>query len=146
MREIKKIIVHCAATKPGMDIGVKEIRAWHMNPSKTTPFSDIGYHYVIRRSGEVEKGRDVSIAGAHAFGYNFNSIGVCLVGGIDDNKKADDNYTLKQYNSLLDLIKFLKLTFPIDDVFGHRDLPDVKKDCPCYDVRAWLKFETTLYF
>ena len=113
MREIKKIIVHCAATPPSMNIGAKEIRDWHMSPSKTTPFSDIGYHYVIRRNGEIEKGRDISIAGAHAFGHNFNSIGVCLVGGIDDNKKADDNYTLKQYNSLLDLIKFLNDSFTI---------------------------------
>jgi len=121
MREIKKLIIHCSATKPSMDIGAEDIRGWH----KSKGWDDIGYHYVIRRNGKVEKGRDVSIAGAHAKGHNFNSIGVCLVGGIDDDSKADDNYNLKQYNALIQLISFLKITFPIDDVLGHRDLPSV---------------------
>ena len=138
MREIKKLIIHCSATKPSMDIGAEDIRGWH----KSKGWDDIGYHYVIRRNGKVEKGRDVSIAGAHAKGHNFNSIGICLVGGIDDNSKADDNYNLKQYNALIQLISFLKITFPIDDVLGHRDLPSVNKSCPCFDVRAWYKFET----
>ena len=138
MREINKVVVHCSATKQSMDIGAEDIRGWH----KGKGWDDIGYHYVIRRNGKVEKGRDVSIAGAHAKGHNFNSIGICLVGGIDDNGKADDNYTLKQYNALIQLISFLKITFPIDDVLGHRDLPSVNKSCPCFDVRAWYKFET----
>ena len=138
MREINKVVVHCSATKQSMDIGAEDIRGWH----KGKGWDDIGYHYVIRRNGKVEKGRDVSIAGAHAKGHNFNSIGICLVGGIDDNGKADDNYTLKQYNALIQLISFLEITFPIDDVLGHRDLPSVNKSCPCFEVRAWYKFET----
>jgi N-acetylmuramoyl-L-alanine amidase len=142
MRNISKLIVHCSATPPVMDIGASEIRRWHMSPTKKKPFKDIGYHYVIRRNGVLEKGRDITIAGAHAFKHNLNSIGVCLVGGIDTKGKADDNFTLKQYNTLIQLIKFLVMTFPIDDVLGHRDLPDVNKACPCFDVRAWLKFET----
>ena len=146
MRGISKIIVHCAATTPSMDIGAYEIKDWHTNPKlKTKPFNDIGYHYVIRRSGELEKGRDIAIAGAHAFRHNFNSVGVCLVGGVDEENKPDDNFTLKQYNTLIELISFLKLTFPIDDVLGHRDLPNVKKSCPCFDVRAWYKFETATF-
>ena len=138
MREIKKLIIHCSATKPSMDIGAEDIRGWH----KGKGWDDIGYHYVIRRNGKVEKGRDVSIAGAHAKGHNFNSIGICLVGGIDNDSKADDNYNLKQYNALIQLISFLEITFPIDDVLGHRDLPSVNKSCPCFYVRAWYKFET----
>lgn len=55
MRIIDTIIVHCSATKPSMDIGVEAIRQWHMNKG----WSDIGYHYVIRRNGVVELGRDL---------------------------------------------------------------------------------------
>ena len=138
MRDITKIIIHCAATKPSMDIGANEIREWHI----ARDWIDIGYHYVIRRNGTVEKGRDIMQAGAHAKGHNFTSIGICLVGGINEEGEPDDNFTLKQYNSLIQLVKFLEMTFPIDDVLGHRDLPDVNKQCPCFDVRAWLKFET----
>ena len=138
MREISKLIIHCSATKPEMDIGADEIRDWH----KGKGWDDIGYHFVIRRNGELEKGRDVAISGAHARGHNFSSIGICLIGGIDSDSKADDNFTLKQYNTLIQLVSFLKMTFPIDDVLGHRDLPNVNKECPCFDARAWLKFET----
>ena len=138
MREINKIIVHCSATKPSMDVCAGDIRQWH----KGKGWDDIGYHYVIKRDGTLEKGRDMRKAGAHAKGHNFRSAGICLIGGIDEDKNADDNFTLKQYNTLIQLISFLKMTFPIDDVLGHRDLPDVNKECPCFDVRAWLKFET----
>ncbi|KKK99464.1 hypothetical protein LCGC14_2632510, partial [marine sediment metagenome] len=38
------LVVHCAATPADMDIGVKEIRHWHLQRG----FSDVGYHYIIR--------------------------------------------------------------------------------------------------
>ena len=135
MREIRKIIVHCSASPPSMNTFAKDIDAWH----KLRGWSGIGYHYVIRRSGILEKGRDIMQAGAHAKGYNFSSVGVCLIGGVDEEGKADANYTLKQYNTLLELIRFLEVTFPIEEVMGHRDLPNVKKTCPCFDVRAFIK-------
>ena len=65
-----------------MDIGVKEIRKWHVDENK---WSDIGYHDVIRRNGAIETGRPLEKPGAHAKGHNQNAIGICLVGG-----KADD--------------------------------------------------------
>jgi len=138
MRDINKIIIHCSATKPSMDVCAEDIRQWHRGKG----WDDIGYHYVIKRDGTLEKGRDMRTAGAHAKGHNFSSAGICLIGGIDEEKNADDNFTLKQYNTLIQLISFLEMTFPIEEVLGHRDLPDVNKDCPCFDVRAWLKFET----
>jgi N-acetyl-anhydromuramyl-L-alanine amidase AmpD len=49
------LIIHCAATKPSMDIGVNEIRKWHLDRG----WRDVGYHYMIRRNGEVELGRRV---------------------------------------------------------------------------------------
>tara|TARA_R110002096_G_C14023982_1_gene670364 strand:+ start:43 stop:462 length:420 start_codon:yes stop_codon:yes gene_type:complete len=139
MREINKIIVHCSATKPSMDIGKKEINDWHVAKG----WDGIGYHYVIRRNGVVSKGRDISKAGAHAKGHNFGSIGVCLVGGVDNEGIADDNFTIKQYNSLYQLIKFLFATFPAKELMGHRDLPNVNKSCPCFDVSAWYERNNT---
>lgn len=133
MRDISKIIIHCAATLPTMDIGAEEIRTWHVQRG----FSDIGYHYVIRRDGKIEKGRDIGIAGAHARGHNINSIGVCLVGGVDAHNDPCDNFTDKQKRALQKLLSFLTLTFPASEVLGHRDLPNVRKACPSFDVREW---------
>ena len=138
MRDINQVIVHCSATPPSMIVGADDIRKWHI----ARKWSDIGYHYVIRRNGVTEKGRDIKVIGAHAKGHNRNSIGICLIGGIDEDGKPDDNYTLLQYNELLRLISFLKITFPIESLKGHTDLPGVTKACPCFDVEAWYKFET----
>ena len=101
------IIVHCSATPQNMDIGVEEIRRWHTDPKpRGKGWSDIGYHYVIRRSGVVEAGRDWKRMGAHARGHNRTSIGICLVGGNDaeDRRRAEANYTRQQYRSLEKLI------------------------------------------
>jgi N-acetylmuramoyl-L-alanine amidase len=83
------LVVHCAATKASMDIGAKEIRRWH----KDRGWDDIGYHYVIRRNGDVEIGRPENAVGAHVAGKNSTSVGICLVGGIDDAGKPKANFT-----------------------------------------------------
>jgi Negative regulator of beta-lactamase expression len=126
-----------------MDIGAETIRRWHTDPEpRGRGWTDIGYHFVIRRNGSVENGRDVERPGAHAYGYNEDSIGVCLVGGTDANDRlhAEANYTMEQYRALEELVHVLLDRHPDAEVLGHRDLPGVKKACPCFDVRALLGF------
>jgi N-acetylmuramoyl-L-alanine amidase len=137
MRNINSIIIHCAATKPTQDIGVAEIRKWH----KLKGWKDIGYHYVIRRNGDLEDGRPNQQIGAHAKGFNKESIGICLVGGLDEDGKPDANFTDAQMNTLKNTTKFLmnQYNLSIADIFGHRDLPGVKKDCPCFNARHFIK-------
>jgi N-acetylmuramoyl-L-alanine amidase len=138
--------VHCSASKanidegitlPGEDVGVKEITAWH----KARGFKTIGYHFVIRRSGQVENGRPLTEIGAHVEGYNANSIGICMVGGVSETGKSENNYEPKQWETLKALLARLHREFPGAEIKGHRDFPKVAKDCPCFDVRAWLAKE-----
>jgi len=136
MRNIDKLFVHCAATKPDMDIGAKEIREWHV---KGNGWRDIGYHFVIRRSGVVEEGRPVDQVGAHVAGHNATSIGICLVGGIDAAGKPEANFTPEQWAVLPRLLRKLKRQFPKATIHGHNEFAD--KACPSFDVRAWLKKE-----
>ena len=56
MREINDLIVHCSATYGSQDIGAVEIRRVHVDENG---WRDIGYHYVIRRNGDIEEGRPV---------------------------------------------------------------------------------------
>lgn len=146
MKTIRYLVVHCAATPPSRDIGVAEIRVMH----KQRGFNDVGYHYVIRRDGRVEKGRADTVAGAHVQGFNSISLGVCLVGGVDAKGKPEQNYTDAQYVALAALLAKLQGAHPSAQILGHRDLsPDKNRDgkispnewlkaCPCFDVRAWL--------
>lgn len=136
------IIIHCSATPPTMDIGAKEIDRWH----RERGFLKIGYHFVIRRNGSVEKGREVNEVGAHAKPWNNRSIGVCLVGGIKGGDRQDrsftnpeNNFTDAQWNRLRALLGVLKADYPDAETIGHRDVPGVAKACPSFDVGQWLQ-------
>lgn len=135
MRKIDTIIIHCAATKPSMDIGLDEIDRWH----RQRGWKGIGYHYVIRRGGALEKGRDNAEIGAHATGHNKTSLGICLVGGIDERGRSDANYTEGQWKSLEILVRELQKAYgiPNENIIGHNQV--AAKACPCFDVPAWVK-------
>ena len=129
------IAVHCSATRSSMDIGAKEITQWH----KAKGWATIGYHYVIRRNGTLETGRRENEVGAHVEGFNHNSIGVCLVGGVHEHDLVpENNFTPEQMNCLKTLLGFLKTKYPKAVVQGHRDFPEVKKACPSFEVKPWL--------
>ena len=133
MRPIDRLFIHCSATTPKMDIGVKEIRNWHTNRR----FTDIGYHFVIRRDGTIEDGRDIDKVGAHVAGYNTGSIGICMVGGVDAAMKAEDNFTVEQWRSIRNLLRILKADYPKATIHGHNEFAN--KACPSFDVQKELK-------
>ena len=77
--------------------------------------------------------------GAHDRHYNAHSIGICYEGGLDEKGKPADTRTPAQKASLEDLLYSLVLDYPDAEILGHRDLPWVRKSCPCFDVKEWLK-------
>lgn len=142
------IVVHCSATGPGQRIGAQDIREWHL----ARKFSDIGYHFVVRRDGGVELGRDLQEVGAHVVGHNTTSVGVCMVGGLNALGETPIQdvamFTPQQWTSMRMLITFLRSIYPQAIVLGHRDLsPDKNMDgritpdeflksCPGFDAAA----------
>lgn len=129
------IVIHCSATPARMDVDAKEIDRWH----KERGFLRIGYHYVIRRDGTREKGRDINDVGAHVTGFNHKSVGLCLVGGMDDsNAEPEDNFTAEQWITLHITLKELRAEYPLARIVGHRELYSAKA-CPSFDVQDWLK-------
>lgn len=136
-RKINRLIIHCAATSPSVDIGAEVIRIWH---TRDNGWKDIGYHLVIKRDGTIEQGRPLEQAGAHVAGHNADSIGVCLVGGVNARMQPENNFTPEQWASLKRIVKDAQSTYNGIMVLGHRDL-DAKKSCPSFDVREWLNKE-----
>ena len=146
MRQINLLVIHCSATKENQSFTLQALEASH----RKRGFNGIGYHYYIRKSGEVMNTRPLSRIGAHAKGYNRNSIGICYEGGLDKDGKPKDTRTLEQRAALRRLIIELQLRFPGCKVCGHRDLsPDLNrngkveprewtKQCPCFDVATDL--------
>ena len=113
MREINLAVIHCSATRQGTDYSVSQIRDWHVNYRK---FRDIGYHFLIHLDGRIERGRPWDQPGAHAKGYNNNSIGVCYVGGTDGKGRPMDTRSIPQIHSLRAIVSVLKAIYPLIDV------------------------------
>ncbi len=155
--KIKKIILHCSDSSFGCAGLINE---WH----KGKGWSGIGYQLVILNGyptalnwqagnrisfldGSVETGRvnnfdmwvDSNEIGAHALGYNRESIGICFI-----LKNGKINLTDKQLETGLSVVKYLisKYSLTIDDVLGHYEL-DRKKTCPDFDVG---KFRNVIRF
>jgi N-acetyl-anhydromuramyl-L-alanine amidase AmpD len=144
------IVLHCSATRASQPVTAAQIREWHL----ARGWSDIGYHRVVRRDGTVEAGRALDAVGAHVAGFNARSVGICLVGGLDDRTGAPaDTFTPAQWASLRALVTELLRRYPNAGITGHRDLsPDRDgdgvvgphewlKNCPCFDARAWARRE-----
>ena len=129
MRTITLIVIHCSAVRPGQRSTAKDIDKWH----KDRGWKGIGYHYVIRRDGSIEKGRDISEVGAHCYPHNSHSIGICYEGGLDEKGKEADTRTPEQKKALCKLVVQLHQQFPKALIVGHSDL-EPSKPCPCFDV------------
>lgn len=142
MRTLSEIIVHCTATRPEFmasnttEAKRDEIRRWHVDDRG---WSDIGYHYLIDRNGQVVAGRPVERAGAHVRGRNKQSIGIALLGGHggSETDKFEDHFTAAQGASLRALIGELKGRFGDLDVNGHNQY--AAKACPCFHVPTWFE-------
>lgn len=189
-RKINLIVIHCSATpsgkrlqqgtpgKPGFLNAPQVINAWHAarsfkrNPEAVRKFNStlpsIGYHFVVDIDGQVFTGRGLDEVGAHAAGFNGNSIGICLIGGVE----REGRYTPAQWKSLREVVLWqakeqtVPLSAPLrgaatpetpagfgvaGGICGHRDLsPDTNangqvearewlKTCPGFDVAAWLQ-------
>ena len=133
MRRIDKIIIHCTGTKASHDVTIQDVKQWHVNGRK---FSDIGYHYFIRLDGAVEMGRDIKKVGAHCFGHNKRSIGICYAGGVADDFTPKDTRTDRQKRSLRALIKTLQMFYPNATIHGHNEFSN--KACPSFNVQTEL--------
>ena len=147
---IDAIVIHCSASRAGQDLRATDIDKMH----KERGFACIGYNYVIDLDGTVEVGRPLTRDGAHCNtaglsgkSYNKHSIGICYVGGLDENGNAADTRTDAQKTALAELVYKLVDEYPIVEIIGHRDAsPDKNgngtieqnewiKQCPCFSVR-----------
>ena len=134
-RNISLIVIHCSATRVTQDFTVEALEACH----KARGFTSIGYHFYITKDGTLYPCRPESQIGAHAKGYNAHSIGICYEGGLDKNGKPADTRTLAQKVTMEELLYSLCLDYPDAEILGHRDLPGVRKECPCFDTKEWLE-------
>jgi N-acetylmuramoyl-L-alanine amidase len=144
-REITEAVVHWSATYIDQDIGSQEIHGWHREQG----FTGIGYHYVIRRDGTIEKGRPLQYEGAHADanGHNKYSMGICLVGGytvpsnigLNQPPQGPESLTAEQMTTLRLMLNTFYKVWPGGQVWGHNDTDPGNKSDPGFNVSTYIR-------
>ena len=129
MRTITLIVIHCSAVRPDQMSSAAQIDSWHRKQGWKL---GIGYHYVVRRNGEIEPGRPEWLIGAHCKNHNAHSIGVCYEGGLDIRGQPADTRTAEQKAAMRWLLRQLRRSYPKALIVGHHDL-NPQKACPCID-------------
>ena len=119
------VIHHTGFPDVDKDSTVADIHRFHQETNK---WAGIGYHYLIRKDGTIEQGRRPEMIGAHAYGHNKTSVGVCLAGNFDIGKPTE-----RQMAAARELCSWLCRKYKLDPmkkgvIVGHRELNDTS--CP----------------
>ncbi len=116
------IIIHHTGAE---EQDTEQVRRYH----RSLGWRDIGYNYVIEKSGLVAPGRSLAIPGAHclAGGMNTRGIGIALIGNLEEHRP-----TPEQVDALVGLAGGLMLEYQVavENVLGHREVPGAATVCP----------------
>lgn len=113
-----RIILHNSGVSVLQSVEV--IHNYHKN---SLGWAGIGYHFYVRKDGSVYRGRPEDTVGAHAYGSNSDSIGICFEGNFDEETMPE-----AQKRAGIELIAYLKEKYGISLVQGHRDVCNTS--CP----------------
>jgi N-acetyl-anhydromuramyl-L-alanine amidase AmpD len=137
-KSTKRVILHHSASP---DVPASTIHQWHLG----NKWSGIGYHFVIRQNGDIERGRAENLIGAHAGEKgNPDSIGIVLTGNFETGKP-----TTAQMDSLVWLLKdYLFPKYGVKPVIGHKDVMATAcpgKNFPWAELRERLEDDEMTY-
>ena len=122
---IRYLVVHCSDTPNNEPLTASDIHAMHLGFG----WHGVGYHRIINRTGDVEQGRPDYWIGAHVYGHNEESLGVCLIGR--------NEFSEAQFQSLEAVLYQWKKQHPNAEVVGHCDFDYTEKTCPNFDAKKW---------
>lgn len=89
--------------------------------------SGFAYHFFLM-DGKVHLTRPINSQSPHAFGFNDNSIAICI--------HATNIHSIRDRINLWLLIEILKIKYQLEtcQVRGHGELPGNKTECPGFDM------------
>lgn len=116
MRQINKVIL-CTSDTAEEDIGLAELDIFCRDKGyKRGPDGFCIWHYIIRRNGEIQAGRQEDTLGFHLGRYDKNALLIVLVG-------SPSNVLENQTSSLSQLLDDLLKEYPDAIVQDASELP-----------------------
>ena len=146
-RDVTEFVTHWTANFNNQGwIGAKEVHELMINRTDTN-FNGIGYHYIIKRNGVIERGRPINVVGAHALGHNKYSIGIAFVAGYNCNSGttnpnrhlSPESITQSQFNAFDRWVQAFYSVWPGGQAFGHNDTDPTRKSDPGFDVSEYVR-------
>lgn len=102
------VLHHAAAEK----CTVQDIHRWHLNNG----WAGIGYHFFVRKDGSIYSGRPIDVIGAHTYGANDETIGICFEGNYEKETMPE-----AQKNAGAALVSYVLAIYPGIKVSKHKD-------------------------
>lgn len=116
------IVIHHVGIPDG-DTSAAAIHRAHL----ANGWAGIGYHYVIRKDGTIERGRPLATVGAHAYGENYHNVGINVTGNFD--KEIPTQAQITSLEALLvSVCRIYDIDISVATIVGHRDVNNT--DCP----------------
>ena len=148
-----KLTLHHAAgfSAENIEEGKEQMRAIQDLHQFVRGWSDIGYHFVVDKAGNIYQGRPETVIGAHVLNNNKGNIGVCVLGCYHPPELyCGDWLTDATNNSLIALYAWVSGEYNYDPnvLKGHRDYPYNETSCPgnnVYEELSWFREEIKRY-
>ena len=129
-RSVDRVFIHCSASDNPKHDSIDVIRKWHTDePPLGHGWSDIGYHFFIKRDGTIENGRDLRRTPAAQRGHNRGTIAICVHGL--------ESFTSAQFEALRKLCNEINRSYSYITFHGHNEV-NPHKTCPVFNVKEVL--------
>ena len=126
------IVIHHTGCND-IDASAEQIHQWHL--SAPNYWAGIGYHFVIRKDGTVERGRPEWAIGSHAYGENSHTIGIHLSG--DFMQASPTDIQIENCAMLIaNLCEDYDIPTDRNHIVGHGEL--METSCPGTNLQALL--------
>lgn len=141
-RKINEVIVHWTGNYIDQgNIGAEDIHRWHLERG----WNGIGYHYVIKRNGNLQRGRPINKIGTHTKNRNQSTVGISFVGGYNctsgtknpDRFMSAESFTPAQWKTFGTFIEAFYQVYPGGEVRGHTDI-DTQRTDPGFDCESYV--------
>ena len=136
-------VVHWTETHTNKNVGSEEINSWHL----AAGLDGLGYHYVCRRDGSLQRGRPVNEDGEHTPGYDKGTLSFVFVGGINAptgtpnaaNFLSSQSLTRSQINTFDHWCRAFFAAYPGGIIKGHSELDETGQNVdPGFEVTDYV--------
>ena len=128
-RKVHRVFIHCSASDHAHHDNIATMKSWHLGRG----FTDVGYHFFIRKDGTLEYGRDIEKTPAAQKGHNRHTLAICLHG------LKEENFSKTQFETLRKLAEQIAHNYENISFHGHCEVS--AKACPVFNYKKVLNLD-----